>query len=110
MAQVRREPRFVEMEVLTPAARTPQRALTENADVIDAVFETVSSPARELPLETVKSDVMALPSGIGLLKQSIPFDAVAYSSDHAISPGFAAFTLLLALGVFWLFGGHALMY
>jgi hypothetical protein len=110
MAQARREPRFVEMEVLAPAIRAPLRALPETADVFDADFETVSTAAKERSSEKTKSAEAALPPGIGLLKQNVPFDAAAYSNDPVISPGFAAFTAFLAIGVFWLFGGHALLY
>ena len=118
MAQVRREPRFNDIEVLVPVkpASSSVRPSIDLSDISDAVFETISARApafiaagpakstQQRPVDPAGAD------SLGILKQSVPFDAVAYSSDSALSPGFLAFTLFSAFGVFWLCGGHALLY
>ena len=118
MAQVRREPRFNDIEVLAPVkiAGQPARRSIDMSDISDAVFETIgghapafiaAGPAKSAQQRPI---VPAGADGLGILKQNVPFDAVAYSNDSALSPGFLAFTLFSAFGVFWLCGGHALLY
>jgi hypothetical protein len=113
MALPRKEPRFANIEVLTPAKSggASARLAIVDADISDADFETVdgsgthsiaTNPARLSPKSAV--------SGLGLLRHSVPFDTASFVSDDLLSPGFLAVTLLLALFVFWLCGGHALLY
>ena len=111
MAQARREPRFSEMELLPPAQSI--RAAQPGADnVINAVFETLppalggAAPNRLVANIGHSSRTPAL----GLLKRSSGASAATGAEGTALTPGFAAFTILAALAVFWLCGGHALLY
>jgi hypothetical protein len=112
MAQARREQRFSEIEVLPPAkiVRTAALGAVNVADVSDAVFETLSAQTSEKPVrkpvQGAQSD--ASPPGLGLLKRN----SVSHSASGpgGITPSFAAFTILSAFAVFWLCGGHALLY
>jgi hypothetical protein len=111
MAQARREPRFSEIEVLPPlqTGRTPT---LDAADVSDAVFETLPTQTRGKPAKQPSTGVQSEPSlpGLGLLKQNADPHAASGSMQAGITPAFAAFTILSALAVFWLCGGHALLY
>ena len=111
MAQARREPRFGEIEVLPPAQSARTAALGA-ADIVDAVFETLpirtAEAAAKRPSPSVQAEA-SLP-GLGLLKQNTGSHAASLSEEGDITPGFAAVTLLSALAVFWLCGGHALLY
>jgi hypothetical protein len=113
MAQARREPRFSEIEVLPPvqAGRMAHGALEAN-DVSDADFETLpaQTPDRLLrkPLQNAQPGA-SLPD-LGLLKQNAGAQAASRAEKAGITPGFAAVTVLSAIAVFWLCGGHALLY
>ena len=110
MAQARREPRFSEVELLPP--QTGRTAVHVSIDVSDAVFETL--PAQTLEMSARKPLQSAVPQaslpGLGLLKQRAGEPAAASAEQAGITPGFAALTILSALAVFWLCGGHALLY
>jgi hypothetical protein len=114
MAQARREPRFSEIEVLPPAriARTAALGAVNVADVSDAVFETLSAQTSEKPVrkpvQVAQSDA-SLP-GLGLLKRNSVSHPASGPRHAGITPGFASFTILSAFAVFWLCGGHALLY
>ena len=114
MAQARREPRFSEIEVLPPAqaVRTAALCSIDAQDICDAVFETLpgqaAEPAARRPPHNAPLDA-GLP-GLGLLKQNTGSHASAAAERAGMTPGFAAFTVLAALAVFWLCGGHALLY
>ena len=113
MAQARKEPRFAEIEVLSPIkpAGASARLSVVDADIADAVFETVHAPIPTAePVEVQRLKPAGTTPGLGLLKQNIPFDTAAFAADDQISPGFLGITLILALAVFWLCGGHALLY
>jgi hypothetical protein len=111
MAQARREPRFSEIELLPPV-QGARAAAHDGGDVSDAVFETLPPQAKEKqatrPSPSVQSESNVL--GLGLLKQNTGSHAAPDSQPAGITPGFAAFTILAALSVFWLCGGHALLY
>ena len=117
MREVRQDPWLGEVEVMAPSRPAGQaaRAAVSSLDVCDAEFETLTvaseapgpfdaaaEPRREMPRE-------ALP-GIDMLRQNVPFDSVSYSEDGTFSPGFVAFTAFSAIAVFWLCGGHVLLY
>ncbi len=117
MAEVRREPRFADIEVLAPAKGpgASARLAVDHADISDAVFETVGASTGFNDADNIiavpqKSTASSQMPGIDLLRQNVPFHAVAYADDSAFSPGFLAFTLFSTFGVFWLCGGHALLY
>ncbi len=117
MIDVRQDPRFGEFEVLTPSRPAGQaaRAAVSSLEVYDAEFETLAGvseaprphDAAVEPRRNMARD--ALP-GIDMLRQNIPFDSVSYSQDGTFSPGFVAFTAFSAIAVFWLCGGHVLLY
>jgi hypothetical protein len=111
MAQARREPRFSGIELLPPAqgARGPAH---DESDVCDAVFETLPAQAKDWPAKRPPPGVQSEPSppGLGLLKRNAGPHAASDSLRAGITPGFAAFTILSAFAVFWLCGGHALLY
>ena len=111
MAQARREPRISEMEVLPPAQS--RRAATHAAsNVSDAVFETLPARTNDRSAKRPSTDLQSEPSlpGLGLLKQNAGSQNPSGSVQAGVTPGFAAFTILSALAVFWLCGGHALLY
>ena len=76
------------------------------------MFETL--PAQSLEMSARKPLQSAIPQtslpGLGLLKQKAGEPAVASAEHAGITPGFAALTILSAIAVFWLCGGHALLY
>jgi hypothetical protein len=111
MAQARREPRFSEIELLPPAQNARAAAL-DDGDISDAVFETLPAQDRDKPLKRRSPGVQSDPNlaGLGLLKRNTGSHAASHSLQAGITPGFAAFTILAALAVFWLCGGHALLY
>jgi hypothetical protein len=113
MAQARKEPRFAEMEVIVPVkpAGMAARLSIVDAEIADAVFETVRAPFPNAgPVEDQQPKSAPTTPGLGLLKQNVPFDTAAFASGNQLSPGFLGITLILALAVFWLCGGHALLY
>jgi hypothetical protein len=114
MAQARREPRFSEIEVLPPAQVERNAGLSsfDLPDVSDAVFETLPVQASEEPARKPLRSVRQEPSvsGLGLLKHQAGAHVLSESARAGITPGFAAFTILLAFAVFWLCGGHVLLY
>jgi hypothetical protein len=113
MAQARKEPRFAEMEVLSPVKPVGASARLSfvDGDISDADFETVrNSVPKTAQIDEQPSTFAQSAPGLGLLKRNVPFDTAAFASDDQLSPGFLGITLILALGVFWLCGGHALLY
>lgn len=117
MREVRREPTFEGMEVIAPSRPTGSaaRKALEAPDISDAEFETVLSPVRRADTDTpsafnAKDAAPHAFAGIDLLRQSVPFDSVSYPGGETLSPGFIAFTAFSALAVFWLCGGHTLLY
>jgi hypothetical protein len=113
MAQARKEPRFADMELLAPVklAGASARLSIVDADISDAVFETVrSSDTNTAPMEEQPSISARTAPSLGLLKQSVPFDTASFASGDQLSPGFLGITLILAFAAFWLCGGHALLY
>jgi hypothetical protein len=111
MAQARREPRFSEIELLPPV-QSARAAALEDSDVCDAVFETLPAQAKDKPATRPSPGVQSEPNlpDLGLLKRNAGPHAASGSRQAGITPGFAAFTILAALAVFWLCGGHALLY
>jgi hypothetical protein len=117
MREVRREPTFEGMEVIAPSRQSGSaaRKALEVPDVSDAEFETVLSPVQRAQtdapssVQTMDNASHSFP-GIDLLRQNIPFDSVSYPGAETLSPGFVAFTAFSALAVFWLCGGHVLLY
>jgi hypothetical protein len=113
MAQARKEPRFAEIELLTPAkpAGASARLASVDEDISDADFETVQ-PLRNISIRTDAARPLSHSpvQGLGLLRQNVRLNAASFASDDQLSPGFLAITLILALTVFWLCGGHALLY
>jgi hypothetical protein len=95
-----------------PPLQTGRAPTIDAADVCDAVFETLSAPPQErqarIPSPSVQTEASF--HGLGLLKQNAGAHAASGSAQAGITPGFAAFTILSALAVFWLCGGHALLY
>ena len=115
MNEIRRDTRFAEMELLAPekpagAVPWPSRGtgIVSDAEFVSLVKHKDATSARPQSLEA-PTNAGAAP-GLGLLKRNIPFDAAANAEESAMSPGFVAFTLAAAFGVFWLCGGHALLY
>jgi hypothetical protein len=111
MAQARREPRFSEIEVLPPA-RSGRPPALDAPDVTDAIFETIPQRA---PAGPDRKPTRSAPGeiglrGLGLLKNDAGARTEAGSEHAGITPGFAVFTILSAIAVFWLCGGHALLY
>jgi hypothetical protein len=113
MGQARKEPRFADLEVLAPVKSADARARLTliDADISDADFETVgpSNASPQVPKASRQPQHGSHP-GLDLLRQNAPQDAASLVSNDQLSPGFLAMTLILALAVFWLCGGHALMY
>lgn len=113
MVQARKEPRFAELEVLAPVkpAGAAVRLTLIDADISDADFEIVgpSNASPQVPKASRQPQHGSHP-GLGLLRQNAAKDAASLVSDDQLSPGFLAVTLILALAVFWLCGGHALLY
>lgn len=113
MAQARREPRFSEIEVLPPAhAGRAALGAHDAADVSDADFETLPAQTFDKPVPKPLRNAppqAGLPS-LGLLKQNAGAQAASGAERAGITPGFATVTILSALAVFWLCGGHALLY
>jgi hypothetical protein len=111
MAQARREPRFSEIEVLPPV-QGARAAAYDDSDVSDAVFETLPAQAKDNPATRPSANVQSEASlpGLELLKRNAGSHAASLSLQAGVTPGFAAFTILAALAVFWLCGGHALLY
>ena len=109
MAQARREPRFSEIELLppTPGARMTARGAD---DIIDAEFESLLPGVIESAFTSPARGIGAIVPGLGILRRDSGAHAAPNARQAAITPGFAAFTLLSALAVFWLCGGHALLY
>ena len=117
MREVRREPSFEGMEVIAPSrpSGSAARKANEALDVSDAEFETVMSPVQHTRVDTpssfpAKEGALHSFPGINLLRQNVPFDSVSYPGGETLSPGFVAFTAFSAAVVFWLCGGHALLY
>jgi hypothetical protein len=113
MAQARKEPRFAEMEVLTPVrpAGGSARLSVVDADISDADFETVRPPLAQAGLEKARNNAPAdIAAGLGLLRHKVVTEPSATITDERLSPGFITITLILAIAVFWLCGGHALLY
>jgi hypothetical protein len=114
MAQARREPRFSEIEVLPPtqAGRAAGLDAFDANDVSDAVFETLPAQIQNKAARKSSPGIHPDPSfpGLGLLKQNMGPHAERGSEQAGLTPGFAAFTILAAFSVFWLCGGHALLY
>ena len=114
MAQARREPRFSEVEVLPPAqaGRTAAHGALDAADISDADFETMpaQTPERPVPRPSQYAQPEAILPGLGILKQNAGAPVAASAEQAGFTPGFAAVTILSAIAVFWLCGGHALLY
>jgi hypothetical protein len=113
MQQTRNEPRFADLEVpaLVKPAGASARLAVIDADISDADFETVQPPHRGLVHgETAADSLHAAVPGLGLLRRNSSHNTTVLASDDQLSPGFLAITLILALAVFWLCGGHALLY
>ena len=117
MRQARHEPTFASFELIAPsrpAGQTALRAL-DALDVSDAEFETVSASNVDAGRVSAPEPVLrpslqhSLP-GIGLLRQNIPFDSASFAESDTLSARFVAFTAISAFAVFWLCGGHALLY
>jgi hypothetical protein len=102
---------FSGIEVLPPAKSVRSAAYSAD-DIVDAVFETLPMQTPETPVRKLAPLIQSeagLP-GLGLLKQNFGSHAAAGSESAGVTPGFVAFTILSALAVFWLCGGHALLY
>jgi hypothetical protein len=102
---------FCGVEVLPPA-KTAGMAALGAADIVDAVFVTLPMQTAEAPARKSAPSVQTetiLP-GLGLLRQNTGAQAATGSAQAGITRSFAAFTILSALAVFWLCGGHALLY
>jgi hypothetical protein len=113
MAQARKEPRFAEMEVLTPVkpAGVSARLSIVDADISDADFETVRPTSAHAGFEKARRNApTATAAGLGLLRRKVVTDTSATITDERLSPGFLTITLIVAISVFWLCGGHALLY
>jgi hypothetical protein len=113
MGQARKEPRFADLEVLAPMkpGGTAARLAVIDADVSDADFEIVCpSNAGPQALKASRQPQYGSVPGLGLLRQNPAQHASSLASGDQLSPGFLAVTLILALAVFWLCGGHALLY
>lgn len=81
--------------------------------IIDAEFETVMPVTRAEPASPrlfveVPAPVVAA-DGLALLRASHPEDAQS-SHPEQLTPAFLVFTFLAAMVVFWVSGGHALLY
>jgi hypothetical protein len=76
------------------------------------VFETLPAQAKDKPARRSSPSVQSEPNlpGLGLLKQNAGSHTAPGAEHAGITPGFAVFTILAALAVFWLCGGHALLY
>jgi hypothetical protein len=113
MGQARKEPRFADLEVLAPvrSSGVAARLAVMDADISDADFETVHplGPGPTVTKATQHSSSGSM-NGLGLLRQSSSQGAAFLASGDQLSPGFLVMTLVLALAVFWLCGGHALLY
>jgi hypothetical protein len=113
MGQARKEPRFADLEVLAPMkpGGAAARLAMIDADVSDADFEIVGpSNTRGQAPKTSRDPQYGSVPGLGLLRQNAAQHASSLASGDQLSPGFLAITLMLALAVFWLCGGHALLY
>jgi hypothetical protein len=113
MAHLRKDPQFATIEVLTPSkagGATAHLAILDS-DIADADFETVQrSSAKPIASDATRNSLHSSAQGLGLLRRGMPIDTALFASDNQLSPGFLAVTLLLAFAVFWLCGGHALLY
>jgi hypothetical protein len=113
MAQARKEPRFAEIELLTPArtAGASARLAVIDCEVSDVDFETVPRPfSGPATADEGQVPFQKTISGLGLLRQGMPSNAGSFVSNDQMSPGFLAFAAMLAFAVFWLCGGHSLLY
>jgi hypothetical protein len=90
------------------------QAMTMNLDgIIDAEFETVL-PARRAepapPRAAVDFSAAEEPAdGLELLRANSAAQP-DYDQPEQLTPGFLFFTAVAALAVFWVSGGHALLY
>jgi hypothetical protein len=113
MALPRKEPHFADIEVLAHAKAGGMQAQLAilDSDISDADFETVprlhANPAAG---DATRHSRHSSVPGLGLLRQGMPTDTALFAPGNQLSPGFLAVTLLLAIAVFWLCGGHALLY
>jgi hypothetical protein len=82
-------------------------------DVIDVEFETVSSGEKPIAMPLAKRDARATPPNsvdqLSLLREQFA-DPRATSQPDQLSPTFLFVTLVCAFFVFWVSGGHALLY
>jgi hypothetical protein len=82
-------------------------------DVIDAEFETVFTPHAPSAGHQIKKDARPAVSEMGdqlaLLRDQFD-DGIASSQPDALSPLFLMVTLFCAFVVFWVSGGHRLLY
>jgi len=98
--------RPVSGEIMSGAAAAPA-ARREPADFVDADYETVHNTAESRHVEAVGFPNRAQRSaGMDILKGS---DSRAGARGKPAGPLFWLFGLALALGAFWVSGGHALV-
>ncbi len=81
--------------------------------IIDAEFETVrpvtrAEPASSRPAEEIPTPVIAT-DGLSLLRAGNTENAQS-SHPEQLTPTFLLFTFVAAMVVFWVSGGHALLY
>jgi hypothetical protein len=113
MAHLRKEPQFADIEVveLVKAGGAQTQLAILDSDISDADFETVPrSHANPVAGDATRYSQHSSVPGLGLLRQGMPSDTALFEPENQLSPGFLAATLLLAFSVFWLCGGHALLY
>lgn len=82
-------------------------------DVIDVEFETVSSGDKALeahfPRHKPRGPLSEVPGQLSLLRDQFA-DPYTSSQPDEFSPTFLVITLICAFVVFWVSGGHALLY
>jgi hypothetical protein len=82
-------------------------------DIIDVEFETVASGGRAMSAPLLKPEVHARSSQtldqLSLLRDQ-PGDQATSSHPDNLTPAFLIATLICAFVVFWVSGGHALLY
>jgi hypothetical protein len=81
--------------------------------IIDAEFETVLPASRAEPVQPRAAAGFPAPAnpddGLELLRENSPARANNRQPEQ-LTPGFLFFTAVAALAVFWVSGGHALLY
>ena len=90
-------------------------AAISREDAIDAEFETISPASlrvnipRQLSANAGPADIPAVGGQLDLLRKSAG-DHAQGEHPNGLTPQFILFTLIAAFVVFWVSGGHVLLY